>query len=543
MTHRAPKCSRHTPCAGPAHGVCGIHYPSARLTALLAAGALLLPLVLAWLPGDRSLPLVSGPECPIAWGVLAKSLAVAAAAAAMAVAVGTALAAALVLTDLPGRALWATALALPFLCPRAVWALGQVYCYGPGGMSEQCLGGAWRTASCLSDAGHYLVTTLVLAEVHAPLAMFIIGRGLGRLQHAGLDSAILLLRPAVFVRWLGGAIRQEAAAAFLLVLALALGEFAVPHVLQCRLYTLEIYGRVINYLDPAGAMRLSWPLLAVTLMAALGVALAERRQSYVSAVPSPARAPVALGRRAWLVGALLAAYLCLTAVFPLAAMLAECRSPACFLSAVRGASREVQNTLWLGVIAALIACAAGLAVGPWNAARRRPVMDVLVMAPLGVAPLLLGLACLRCLRRDWPLDLTVLENTNALAALALAVRGWPFVARMIADGQRRIAPQWHETASLAGMGWWRRWRRITGPLLAGHLAGGAVVAYVLVVGDVEISQMLCAPGSGTLAVRMCAFLHFGPAHVAANLALLQLLIAVVPVFLYFLLTNRCVPVS
>jgi hypothetical protein len=50
--------------------------------------------------------------------------------------------------------------------------------------------------------------------------------------------------------------------------------------------------------------------------------------------------------------------------------------------------------------------------------------------------------------------------------------------------------------------------------------------------------MLCTPGHGTLALRLFTFLHFGPTHVAASLAVLQLIIAAVPLLLYFIWSNR-----
>jgi len=134
--------------------------------------------------------------------------------------------------------------------------------------------------------------------------------------------------------------------------------------------------------------------------------------------------------------------------------------------------------------------------------------------------------------------LTALSNTSALVILALAARGWPLVTRAVANGRRRIAPEWHEAAQLAGLRRVGRRRWITGPLLADSVAVGAAVAFILAVGDVQITQMLSAPGSGTLALRLFTFLHFGPTHVAASLALLQLTIAVTPLMLYFLPTNR-----
>jgi iron(III) transport system permease protein len=194
--------------------------------------------------------------------------------------------------------------------------------------------------------------------------------------------------------------------------------------------------------------------------------------------------------------------------------------------------------LGIGAAAAGVALVAGLAVGVWAATRARPAVDVLAIVPLGIPPLLLGLAYLRFYNRSWPVNLAVVGNTSALVILALAARGWPFVTRAAAAGRRRIAPEWLEAARLGRVGVLARFRRISLPLLADHVAVGAIVAFILAVGDVQITQMLCAPGTGTLALRLFTFLHFGPAHVAAALALLQLSLATVPLLVYFLVTNR-----
>ncbi|MBN2578165.1 MAG: iron ABC transporter permease [Pirellulales bacterium] len=505
--------------------------------ALLIAAVFLLPLAGLWLPGGADFPIAESSP-PIAWKALVASLAVAVAAAVAATAVGSLLAVALTLTEIPGRSLWAAVLLLPFLCPRAVWALGQLYCYGAGGLMERWCGGGWRALAGLSDNGHYLATLLVLAEIHAPLAMLLVSRGLARLQHAGFDSARLLLSPSALVRWTAAAVRPEMAAAFLLTFALSLGEFAVPDVLQCPLYSVEIFLRVVNYFDHAGAARAALPLLVLALLATGGMTVVERRRGYVSDVPSPARTPWRLGKKIWLVGGLLGLYLLATSLLPLAAMIYEVQSPACFWAAIGDAAEETRNTLEIALAAGLLACLAGIVMGLWSADRGGLAAGLLAMTPLGIPTLILGLAYLRFFNRSWPIDLAALGNTSAVVVLALAARGWPFVTRAVAAGCRRIAPSWREAGRLAGLNRMQRWRWIAGPLLVEQVAAGAVLAFVLAVGDVEISQMLCAPGSGTLAVRLITFLHFGPNHVTASLALLELIITALPVFLYFLLTNR-----
>src|SRR6185437_8905679 len=140
---------------------------------------------------------------------------------------------------------------LPFVAPGAAWALGQTYCYGPGGLVERWCGDGWRPWLAALNRGGYAATVLVLAEILAPLAMLLVGRGMARLTAGGFDAARLSLTRVRLARWLVGALRPELTAAFLLCFALALGNFAVPHVLQCRLYTIEIFFRLTNYLDPA----------------------------------------------------------------------------------------------------------------------------------------------------------------------------------------------------------------------------------------------------------------------------------------------------
>jgi ABC-type Fe3+ transport system permease subunit len=387
------------------------------------------------------------------------------------------------------------------------------------------------------NQGHYLSTILVLGAIHAPLAMLIVGRGLGRIHHAGFEAARLFLSPTRLLWWLARGVRQELAAALLLAFALGLGNFAVPHVLQCRLYAIEIHTRMINYLDQIGAIRAATPLLATTLIAAALFAAIDRGTTYATADRHGA-SRIRLGRKKEWAIAGLALYVWITIQLPIGALLYQCGSPVKFLSAVRDAMPETINTLWLAAAAGGVACMAGLVVGTWVSDRPRVWKDVLAMLPLGIPPLIVGLAFARFYNRDWPVDLTVVGNLGVLVILGLAVRAWPFASRISAMGRRRLAPEWYEAAELGGLSGARRWRWISAPLLADHAVMAAMIGFILATGETEISQMLCTPGHGTLALRLFTFLHFGPTHVAASLAVLQLVIAAVPLLLYFLWSNR-----
>ena len=520
--------------------------------ALGVALVLLVPLVTLAL-GDRSSPRGFAPISPainftvpgepaFAWTSFTASLTVSAAAAWLALLVGGLVAVALELTDLPGRSLWATTMLIAFASPSAVWALAQVYCYGASGLIDRWLGDALRPWLARLDVGHYASAVLVLAQIYAPLAMLLVGRGLARLPQAGWEAARILLPPSRRCRWVVSAVRPEAGAAWLLVFALSLGNFAVPHVLQCRLFPIEVYLRLTNYLDRSGASRSASALLLVALCAVGVLALVERRRQYASARSETPATRIELGRWAWLVAAALAGYLVMTVVLPVAAIVVECRSPAWFFAAARDAAPETVNTLRAALGSAALAVLAGAVVGRAAARKTRPALDMLTLLPLGVPALVLAMAYSQFFNRDWPLDLKALGDTNVLLVLAWTARAWPFTARAMVSGERRIAAEWREAAWLAGLGRLRRARWINVPLLADQALAAALIAYILTVGDVEISQLLCAPGQGTLALRLFTFMHFGPVHVAASLALLQLAVALLPVLAYFLFTNRCLQV-
>jgi ABC-type Fe3+ transport system permease subunit len=239
---------------------------------------------------------------------------------------------------------------------------------------------------------------------------------------------------------------------------------------------------------------------------------------------------------------LVVAYLVLTTILPLIATVWACKSPLLFLQSARDAALETQNTLCIGAGASVFACVCGLVVAVGLGRRTRSLLNVLATVPLGVPALIVALAYARFFNRTWPADLSVIGDCGWLVVLGLGFRGWPFTTRIIANGRRQQAPEWQEMARLCGGPTWRRWTWISGPLLRDQIVTAAILAYVLSVGEVEISQMLCAPGEGTLALRLFTFLHLGPTHVAASLALLQLLLAVAPVLLYYLVCDRCLQV-
>lgn len=501
------------------------------ILSVLALIVLLAPLALGWLPQSAD-PANLESQISGFKSSLPASIVVATAAAILATSLGGLFAAALVFVKVPARSLWATLLLIPLVSPATVWTLAQIACYGRGGMVERCLGDGWRPRLVATDPQQYIATVLVLAQVHAPLAMLVIGRGCDRLKFAGLEAARLYFQRVRRVRWMLASLRYEVVASFLLVFAMSLGNFAVPHVMQCRLYVIDVYMRSANYLDQLGAMRDALPLVALAVTATCAFALLNRGRG---AGPASDQGPQT---RDWLVAIALGMYVLVTIAFPIAALARDCQSFDNFLAAVRVATPETLNTLTIAGGAALAACVSAALVAPWCVRGNRIVAELAAMLPLGLPTLVIGLAYARTFHRALPSGLAMIADTSLLVVLGLAARGLPFAFRLFTSTARRQAPEWHDAAHLAGLNVWQRWRWITGPLWFNSAATAAIVVFVLSAGDVEVSHLLTVPGSGTLAMRLFTFLHFGPAHVTASLALWQLVVVLTPVLVYLLITDR-----
>jgi iron(III) transport system permease protein len=512
----------------------------AHLGTWLAIGALALlltPLLLAWLPtpGDEAGEFTVSP--PPSGSRLVRSVAVAATTATVALAIGLLLAYRVANCQPRYAAALGTLALIPFVCPHTVWALTQTYCYGPGGMLDRWLGDTLRPRLSQLNAGHYLSTVLVMAQIYAPFAMLFAGRGMQRLHQAGSEAAHLFLKPRRRLAWMIAALRAELAGVWCLIFALALGNFAVPHVLQCRLLVTDIYMRAANYLDHFGAIVASLPVIILCAGSVMAVTAFDSRTA------SPAgqvfkQPPSHRDSVTCLANLAATLYFILAVFLPIAALLYECQSVSQFVSAVRDAGPETRNTLVLATTVATLAVSGSVALRLMPSGWMYRLCAGVSFALIGVPSLIIALLYARSFSQLDAVGFELPRRFGIVVTCGLLFRVWPYVARAVADARRRHSPAWDEVASLSGLSGWRRWPWITLPTTIDYLLAGTIIAFVVAAGEIEICQMLCEPGQGTLTLRLFTFLHFGPTHVAASLALLQLLLTSIPVLVYFLICDR-----
>ncbi|HEV3210934.1 MAG TPA: iron ABC transporter permease [Chthoniobacterales bacterium] len=121
----------------------------------------------------------------------------------------------------------------------------------------------------------------------------------------------------------------------------------------------------------------------------------------------------------------------------------------------------------------------------------RSWLDSLAMLPLAVPGLVLAFGYLALTRRGSFFSfLAPVQNPLVLLVLTYAVRRLPYVVRSAAAGFQQAGISLEEAAQSVGAAPFRALRRITLPLIAGHLFSGALLAFAFAVLEVSDSLVL-----------------------------------------------------
>jgi ABC-type Fe3+ transport system permease subunit len=122
---------------------------------------------------------------------------------------------------------------------------------------------------------------------------------------------------------------------------------------------------------------------------------------------------------------------------------------------------------------------------------------------------------------------SALHAAQLAAALPLAILALSYVARfiyaplrLVEEGLAALSPEMFEAAALSGHGRFSRAAAVAVPLVATHIAAGAALVFVLVLGDIAIADKLAPPGKVPATVWLFQQQHLGYDEAVFGLSLL-----------------------
>jgi ABC-type Fe3+ transport system permease subunit/sugar lactone lactonase YvrE len=394
----------------------------------------------------------------------------------------------------------------------------------------------WLPLNILSLGG----TVWILSLLTWPITLLMVLSAWQRLEPSQLESDV-----AVSGWWLIRGLlwplgRAALAQAAVLTFVLALNNFAVPAILQVKVFPAEMWVLFNTTFDTVGALRLSWPLVVAPLLLLLWFARREfpwpRTEGPVSA--RLFRQQLGLG---WF-------WACGTCTFLLC--LLSVGLPVFQLASVKrtwtelpGAIAAGQGAIWNSFSLAAAGATAVLLFGLFALTRHSPtglrpsgfgfrVSDLcrwLAWIPFLLPGVLLGIGLIVLLNRPW---FALLYQGAGIVILAFGIRylavGWNAVAHAFQTVDRDLT----DVARLDGASRWQMLRYVQWPHIAPQATAAWYIVFLLCLWDVESMILVVPPGGETLALRVFNLLHYGHNAQVNALCLTLLVLAVCPLVIW-----------
>ena len=377
----------------------------------------------------------------------------------------------------------------------------------------------WLPLNIFSLGGTVWILSLLLWPIPA-LGIFSAWQKLEPAQFE-IDSALRGWNLFRFLLW--PAARPMLAVTAAIVFALALNNFAVPAILQVKVFPAEVWVQFNTNLDPWSALQLSWPLLLAPVL----LLLVLRRNEFVWPRETASDIAPCLRRQlgaGWLTAT--SALSLLTLIFalavPLVQLTATPRTWSELLPAFTAGQTALANSFIYATTTALLTVLLGLML---VRVRGLGWLWLFFLVP-GV---LLGIGALTAFNRpglDW------FSRTSLIVVFVLVARYFALARSLTRAAHQSLDLDLMDAARMEGARGATLFRRVVLPQIAPPLAAAAYIVYVLCLWDVETILLVIPPGGETLALRIFNLLHYGHnSHVNA-LCLLLLLLALAPLLLF-----------
>jgi ABC-type Fe3+ transport system permease subunit/sugar lactone lactonase YvrE len=389
----------------------------------------------------------------------------------------------------------------------------------------------WLPFDIFSLGGSVWILTLLTW----PITLLVVWSAWTQLESSQLesDSAISGWTLIRAILWPIG--RPAIAQAAVLTFVLALNNFAVPAILQTKVFPDEVWIRFNTTFDTLGAIRLSWPLILVPLVMLLLFARGGFQWPRTEGVVTAKAFRRQLGRGwFWVSGAGAVAITALSIGLPLVQLSSTGRTWSELPGALAAGQSAIWNSVLLSALSAtfvigisfLIATLSARNSGRFNSFN---LFNAILWLPFLVPGVLIGIFLIAVFNRP---ILAAFYQSAGIVILAFIIRyfalGWNTVAHSVGS----VDPDLTDAAHLSGASRWQILRHVHWPQIAPQIAAAWYIAYLLCVWDVESMLLVVPPGGETLALRIFNLLHYGHNAQVNALCVALLGVAVAPLLLW-----------
>ncbi len=303
------------------------------------------------------------------------------------------------------------------------------------------------------------------------------------------------------------------------IFLLSLMDYSVPSLFGVNVYALEIFAEFSASYQPARALLLSAPLLALAVGALYaGQALVRHAAQPPTWRRSPWDSPPRWPGLFTLTQQIALMVWGAQILLPLTVLVGLTVRSDDGLTALWASAQEFGISFGVAVAAALLSLAlSGLALGLFTACRPRlALIGWLCCVPAALPAPLVGIGLITLWNRP---GMGALYPSLWMPVLAGLTRFAPFAILALLAQHRRIAPMIWDAARILQSRTWQTLWQVQIPLWLPGLLTGFCLVFALTLGELGATLLVAPPGQGTLTLRIYNYLHYGASDTVAGLCL------------------------
>ncbi|MFC1734823.1 ABC transporter permease [Candidatus Hydrogenedentota bacterium] len=455
------------------------------------------------------------------WRLLGNSIAVGMGTALVATLLGAVAGLGLEYIRVPSRSILIFSLAIPFLIPDYISAMAWVDLLGNNGFLREICASWLGIAKILPDLYSIPGVILVQSMTLFPIAALTTGLAAHRLD-ARFEEAALLVhgRWSTFFAVTLPLLTPGMLTGALCVFVLSVTSFAVPSLFQVEVYPVEIYARFSAFYDFAGAVVQSLPLtLAGILVFVLWARYLHPKREWLKGWRRHSSASCQ-GRKTKL--AATAFCWCLVTVsagLPLATIVWRSFPLSTYISAWRTARGEILNSVILASLSASILLVLSFSMACLAREKRtRSWLYRLSLLPFLVSGPVFGIGLILAWNHSGMR--AIVYDSLAVLLFACVGRFLLFTYFGLSANLAEVHPSLEEVAAVSGVPWIKRVTGLLIPLTRPTLVAVWGIGFVLCLGEIDASVLVCPPGFSTVSVRLYTLMHYGPSSTVAALSVI-----------------------
>jgi iron(III) transport system permease protein len=431
----------------------------------------------------------------------------------------------------PGRRVFATLAALPLVLPPLVGTVAFIFLCGESGILARLVQRAFHLSGAPWSLRGWGALLLFHTYTMYPFFYVLTGAGLQRIDAALADAARSLgaSRLRVLFRVILPQLTPSLIAAALLTFMTSMASFSAPLLFggNVRVLTLEIFSA--RQRGDAGVALTETVLLTVISLAALiFFQRYEGTRRFVAAAMKGAtrrRAPLKSGRARTL-AAICGIVFSIALALPIATLVLVSFSAdgtwttqtfppdytlANFarLATTPEARSVFVNSFLMAGIAALAALIWSFGVTALTATgepnRWKRLVNLLVLLPWALPGTVVALSIAEAYGQNNLLTGSyILVGTFWILPVVYFLRFMPLVVRAVQASIEQLDRALEEAASVLGANWWRRFWRVRLPLIAPGALAGALLAFVIGLGEYVASVLVFTPSNRPVSIAIAS---------------------------------------